>query len=249
VSQSGRPRSVQRCKQRVDPAAPTAGEGCVDASRQRSERGSPRRARARGPGPITVLAPTDEAFAKLGEQTLASLLRPENRSRLARILKYHVTPGRLFAADALQAGAASTSAGDGVRFRIRSGRLFARDAALLETDLDAASGVIHVRDSVLIQPTPSGRLVIGYNTQTPSAALAAQLRIDRHSAVVVTSVTRPQSGLERYDVITRIDGKPYSQERIDAAKERAGYRGTVRLTLFREGEHLEIDAPVDVEPH
>ena len=202
-----------------------------------------------GPGPITVLAPTDEAFAKLGDETIQTLLEPENKAELARILQYHVIPGRVFADEAIQAGTAASLTGDDLRFRIRSGRLFANDAAIVGTDLDASNGVVHVVDGVLLPPPPQGRLVIGYNTETPSRARAAQLGIDRHSAVVVSSVTRPASGLQVYDVLTKIDGETYSKDRIEAAKKRAGYRGTVRLTLFRDGKHLEIDAPVGVDPH
>ena len=56
----------------------------------------------KGDGPFTVLAPTDEAFAKLPEGTLESLLKPENKEKLVAILKYHVIPGKAMAADVVK---------------------------------------------------------------------------------------------------------------------------------------------------
>src|SRR5262245_26062866 len=53
----------------------------------------------KGPGPFTVFAPTDEAFAKLPAGTLEDLLKPENKAKLARILTYHVVSGKVMAAD------------------------------------------------------------------------------------------------------------------------------------------------------
>lgn len=103
-----------------------------------------------GEGPFTVLAPTDKAFAKLPEGTLESLLRAENRDKLAAILKRHVVPARVYAADAVRAGAAKTLGGDTVRFGIRDGRLVVDGARVVGTDIDARNGVIHVIDRVLL---------------------------------------------------------------------------------------------------
>ena len=60
-------------------------------------------------GPFTVFAPTDEAFGKLPAGTVESLLKPENREQLVRILTYHVVSGRIYAKDALSAGTAKTA--------------------------------------------------------------------------------------------------------------------------------------------
>ena len=56
----------------------------------------------KGEGPFTVLAPTDEAFAKLPEGTVETLLKPENKEKLVAILKYHVIPGKALAADVVK---------------------------------------------------------------------------------------------------------------------------------------------------
>jgi transforming growth factor-beta-induced protein len=103
-----------------------------------------------GDGPLTVFAPTDEAFADLPEGTVESLLKPENKSQLVDILTYHVVPGRIYAADALKAGRAATVQGGSVQIRAGSGGAKVNAASLLVTDIDASNGVIHVIDQVLL---------------------------------------------------------------------------------------------------
>lgn len=103
-------------------------------------------------GPLTVFAPTDEAFAKLPAGTVESLLKPENKAKLAGILKYHVVAGRVYSADALAAGKAATLQGQSVRISVKDGVAKVNDARLLSTDLDASNGVIHVIDAVILPP-------------------------------------------------------------------------------------------------
>jgi uncharacterized surface protein with fasciclin (FAS1) repeats len=105
-----------------------------------------------GEGPLTVFAPTDEAFAKLPEGTVEGLLKPENKDQLAAILKYHVLSGRVFSNDAFEAGAARTLQGAKVEIGIRDGGAQVNDANLISLDIDASNGVIHVIDSVLLPP-------------------------------------------------------------------------------------------------
>lgn len=103
-----------------------------------------------GEGPLTVLAPTDEAFAKLPPGTVESLLKPENKDKLASILKYHVIPGRVHAAQALALGTAATLQGGEVVFDLADGSLVVDGARVVRTDIDASNGVIHVIDSVIL---------------------------------------------------------------------------------------------------
>lgn len=103
-----------------------------------------------GKGPFTVFAPTDEAFAKLPKGTVESLLKPENKSKLAAILKYHVVPGRVYSTQALDAGKAKTLQGGTVVISANEKKATVNDATLVATDLDASNGVIHVIDSVLL---------------------------------------------------------------------------------------------------
>ena len=103
-------------------------------------------------GPLTVFAPTDEAFAKLPAGTVETLLKPENANKLAAILKYHVVQGRVYSMDALAAGEATTLQGDTVTIALNGGAAMVNGARLLATDLDASNGVIHVIDSVILPP-------------------------------------------------------------------------------------------------
>ena len=101
-------------------------------------------------GPFTVFAPTDEAFAKLPSGTLESLLRPENKQKLAKIIKYHVVPGRVYSPTAMKAKDAGTLAEQNVRFSWKNDALFIDEARIVATDIDASNGVIHVIDTVIL---------------------------------------------------------------------------------------------------
>ena len=101
-------------------------------------------------GPFTILAPTDAAFAKLPEGTVENLLKPENKHKLAEILKYHVIEGRVFSDEAKRAGMATTLLGKDVKFTADEHGVRVQNANVVATDLDASNGVIHVIDTVLM---------------------------------------------------------------------------------------------------
>ena len=104
---------------------------------------------------LTVFAPTDEAFAKLPEGTVANLLKPENKEQLASILKYHIVAGRVYSTDALAAKKAKTLEGNLIFIKVEDGAAKVNDAHLVATDIDASNGVIHVIDSVILPPAKS----------------------------------------------------------------------------------------------
>ncbi len=108
-----------------------------------------------GDGPLTVFAPTDEAFAKLPEGTVQELLKPENKAKLAAILKYHVIAGKVTLADALAAGQAETLQGTKLAAGFKDGRVLINSAQLLKADIPTSNGVIHVIDQVLLPPDSS----------------------------------------------------------------------------------------------
>lgn len=104
----------------------------------------------KGEGPFTVFAPTDTAFDQLPAGTLNNLLKPENRDQLVAVLTYHVVPGRVMAAD-LAGRQLQAETVNGVRLSIDGrGAVTVNDANVLETDIDASNGVIHVIDKVLL---------------------------------------------------------------------------------------------------
>ncbi len=103
-----------------------------------------------GEGPFTVLAPTDEAFAKLPEGTLDSLLLPENKDKLVAILTYHVVPGNVMAADVVKLTEATSLEGDTIAISATDAGVKVDDATVVATDIVASNGVIHVIDSVIL---------------------------------------------------------------------------------------------------
>ena len=105
-----------------------------------------------GSAPLTVFAPTDEAFAKLPEGTVERLLAEEGLTTLERILTYHVVEGRVYSDQALAAERVRTVNGEPVAIGLADGRVRINDAALVANDLDASNGVVHVIDTVLRPP-------------------------------------------------------------------------------------------------
>lgn len=104
----------------------------------------------KGPGPFTVFAPTDEAFAKLPAGTVQDLLKPENREKLAAILTYHVVPGKVMAADVIRLKKAKTVQGQEVKIKAGSGGVMVDNAKVVQTDIETSNGVIHVIDTVIL---------------------------------------------------------------------------------------------------
>ena len=100
-----------------------------------------------GPGPFTVFAPTDEAFAKLPEGTLEAVLA--DKAKLASILTYHVVPGKVLAADVVNLTSATTVQGGDLAIDATDG-VKVNGANVTATDVEASNGVIHVIDAVLI---------------------------------------------------------------------------------------------------
>ena len=104
----------------------------------------------RGPGPFTVFAPTDEAFAKLPAGTVDTLLKPENKQQLTAILTYHVVSGAVPSSQAVKLTSAKTVNGKDLKLEVVEGALHVNDATVINADVDASNGVIHVIDTVLL---------------------------------------------------------------------------------------------------
>lgn len=104
----------------------------------------------KGSGPFTVFAPTDAAFAKLPKGTVEDLLKPENKTKLAAILTYHVVPGRVMAADVVKVKDAKTVQGGSLKVTAAGGKVMVDGANVVKTDISASNGVIHVIDTVVL---------------------------------------------------------------------------------------------------
>jgi uncharacterized surface protein with fasciclin (FAS1) repeats len=107
-----------------------------------------------GAGPFTVFAPTNAAFNKLPAGTVDNLLRPENKSQLVSILTYHVVSGRVPASEVVKLNGRSVATVNGatVRIRVMGSRVMVNNANVVQTDINASNGLIHVIDSVLLPP-------------------------------------------------------------------------------------------------
>lgn len=101
-------------------------------------------------GPLTVFAPTNEAFAKLPAGTVESLLLPENKDKLVQILTYHVVAGEVMAADVVKLTSATTLEGSDITVVVSDGGVKVDNANVVTTDIKTSNGVIHVIDTVIM---------------------------------------------------------------------------------------------------
>ena len=115
-----------------------------------------------GTGPFTVFAPTNEAFNNLPKGTVETLLKPENKEQLQKVLTYHVIAGELMAKDVIAAidsnggkATVTTVSGDQLTAMVKNGKVMLKDengnmSEVIKTDVDASNGVIHVIDTVVL---------------------------------------------------------------------------------------------------
>ncbi|PMB00250.1 beta-Ig-H3/fasciclin [Fischerella thermalis CCMEE 5268] len=105
-----------------------------------------------GQGPFTVFAPTDAAFAKLPQDAVQELLRPENKEVLVKILTYHVVPGQVLSND-LKSGEVKSVEGGPISVKVNSPQdVMVNDAKVIQPDIKGSNGVIHAIDNVILPP-------------------------------------------------------------------------------------------------
>jgi uncharacterized surface protein with fasciclin (FAS1) repeats len=106
----------------------------------------------KGEGPFTVFAPTDDAFAKLPNNTVNDLLKPENKETLVKILTYHVAPQKLTATEILKLNGKELkmSNGEKAKIEVKNNEVYIDGAKVVITDIMAKNGVIHVIDTVMM---------------------------------------------------------------------------------------------------
>ncbi len=141
----------------------------------------------KGPGPFTVFAPTDDAFAKLPDDVLGSLLKPENKEKLIGILTFHVVPMRLTAADVRKRLVADTVQGTSLLFAQGPIGVTVDGASVVQADILATNGVIHIIDRVLLPKdlVTTARQAGQFNTLLAAAKAAG----------LVDALTRPDADL------------------------------------------------------
>ena len=104
----------------------------------------------KGKGPFTVFAPTDEAFSALDSNLLESLLKSENKGKLAGILTFHVLAGKVMSSEISGTIEATTVNGQKLTIKKSYGNVFVNDAQVVTADIEADNGVIHVINKVLL---------------------------------------------------------------------------------------------------
>lgn len=102
-----------------------------------------------GEGPFTVFAPTDAAFAAI-QTDVDSLLRPENKDKLANILTYHVVSGEHMAADLEDGAELTTVQGEKLKVSVKGDKVMIGEANVTTADVAASNGVVHLIDKVLL---------------------------------------------------------------------------------------------------
>jgi len=106
----------------------------------------------KGPGPFTVFAPTDAAFAALPAGTVEDLLKPENKAKLTAILTYHVVSGKVEAKDVVKMTTAKSLNGAPIAIKVVDGHVMINNATVTTADVKASNGVIHIIDTVILPP-------------------------------------------------------------------------------------------------
>jgi len=106
----------------------------------------------KGDGPLTVFAPTDEAFAALPAGTVENLLKPENKEQLQSVLLYHVVSGKVMSSDIAGSANPATLQGATIAVEAADGGVTVNGANVVAADVGASNGVIHVIDAVILPP-------------------------------------------------------------------------------------------------
>ncbi|MBE9004769.1 fasciclin domain-containing protein [Fortiea sp. LEGE XX443] len=106
----------------------------------------------KGAGPFTIFAPTDAAFAKLPQDALKDLLKPENKEVLVKILTYHVVSGKVLSSD-LKSGQVTSLQGDPIMVKVGGSGVVINDGKVIQADIQGSNGVIHAIDNVILPPS------------------------------------------------------------------------------------------------
>ncbi|MEM8666134.1 MAG: fasciclin domain-containing protein [Planctomycetota bacterium] len=211
-----------------------------------------------GKGPFTVFAPTDEAFAKLPEGTIPTLLKPENKDTLTGILTYHVVAGKVLAKDVVKLNGATTVNGQRVDIKLDGSSVMIDGATVVATDIECDNGVIHIIDSVIL---PADKSIVETASEAGSfstllaaakaAGLAGVLAKDGPFTVfaptdeafaklpkgTVGSLLKPENkdklvAILKYHVVS---GRVYSDQALEAKTAKTLQGASVRIRATSAG--------------
>jgi len=207
-----------------------------------------------GPGPFTVFAPTDDAFAKVPKETLEMLLKPENKEKLKAVLTYHVVPGKVMAKDVVGLKGAKSLNGQRIDVKVDGDKVSVDGAKVVATDIACTNGVIHVIDSVILPASdniPAVATKAGKFSTLLAAAKAAglvdALSGDKALTVfaptdeafgklpkgTVESLLKPESKdkLKAILLYHVVEGRVYSEDALKAKSAATLQGGKVEITV------------------
>ncbi len=199
-------------------------------------------------GPVTIFAPSDEAFAGLTEMTRNALASERNTEALGEILRHHVVGGRYTAQGLLGIPLLATIDGAELSVDASFGGVNIENATIIDPDLEASGSVIHVVDQVLIPKdlrlVPDGPLMIGVYVYEVRVESRLGLRVSR----LIDGGNAGPAGVLAGDVIVSFDGMDATIRNAEEAKADRGYGNDVKLLIFRDGEIVELSVPVGIIP-
>lgn len=221
----------------------------------------------KGKGPFTVFAPTDEAFAKLPEGTVATLLKPENKSKLASILTYHVVPGSVVAKQVVGLNGATTVNGQRVDIKVDGSTVMVDGAKVVATDIQCDNGVIHIIDSVILpadKTIPETAAAAGSFKTLLAAVKAAGLAdtlggkgpftvfapTDEAFAALpegtVASLLKPENKQQLVDILKYhvVSGRVYSEDALKAKAAKTLQGSSVKVNVKTSGAAINDAALV-----
>ena len=215
----------------------------------------------KGPGPFTVFAPSDEAFAKLPAGTVETLLKPENKGKLAGILTYHVVPGKVLAKQVVGLAGAKTVNGQRVDIKVADSTVMVDGAKVVTTDIECDNGVIHVIDSVIL---PADKNIPEVATaaekfKTLLAAVKAAGLVDtlvgkgpftvfaptdeafaKLPGSTVQDLLKPENKQKLVDILTYhvVPGRVYSEDAVAAKIAKTVQGASIMVTVGSDGAKI-----------
>jgi uncharacterized surface protein with fasciclin (FAS1) repeats/plastocyanin len=184
-----------------------------------------------GAGPFTVFAPTDDAFKKLPNGTVATLLK-DPEGQLKQVLLYHVVSGNVMSADAMKLTSAKTMQGDNITLSSKNGTLMVNGATVVIKDIKCSNGVIHVIDTVLLPPE---KKPVATPTPKPQPSVTITFTTDM-TVMPSTTVYIPVGGKV---VWTNMD--PLKPHGVQAINDQTGkYFGSMDTVQIPYGKSLEV---------
>lgn len=215
----------------------------------------------KGPGPFTVFAPSDEAFAKLPAGTVETLLKPENKGKLAGILTYHVVPGKVLAKQVVGLAGAKTVNGQRVDIKVADSTVMIDGAKVVTTDIECDNGVIHVIDSVIL---PADKNIPEVATaaekfKTLLAAVKAAGLVDtlvgkgpftvfaptdeafaKLPGSTVQDLLKPENKQKLVDILTYhvVPGRVYSEDAVAAKTAKTVQGASIMVTVGSDGAKI-----------